>query len=114
MKITRLYAGDDGESHFEEIEVETEKTQPVEGMIFRQVPPGHVWDWHRPPQRQYVITLSGQAEIEIGDGTKKTLRPGTIMLVDDTTGRGHITRVIGTEPRLYAAIPVKSVRDRRA
>lgn len=107
MKVTRLYTGNDGESHFEEIEVETEKIQPVEGIIFRQVPPGHVWDWHLAPQRQYVITLSGQAEIEIGDGTKKRLSPGAVMLVDDTTGRGHITRVVSDEPRLYVAIPVK-------
>jgi len=107
MKITRLYTGKEGESHFEEIEVETNKLQPGEGIIFRSAPPGSVQNWHPAPRRQYVITLSGQGEIEIGDGTKRRFGPGDVMLADDTTGRGHITRVVGSEPRLYVAIPLK-------
>jgi hypothetical protein len=107
MKITRLYSGHDGESHFEEIEAATDKIQAAEGIIFRQAPPDHVQDWHPAPRRQYVITLSGQGEIEIGDGTKRRFGPGDIMLADDTTGRGHITRVVSSQPRLYVAIPIK-------
>ena len=107
MKITRLFTGKDGHSHFEEIEVEFEKIQPGEGIIFRNAPPGPVQDWHPAPRRQYVITLSGQGEIEISDGTKRRFGPGDVMLADDLTGRGHITRVAGNVPRLYAAIPLK-------
>ncbi len=107
MKITRLYTGKDGESHFEEIEVEIEQLQPGEGIIFRRTPPSHVQDWHPAPRRQYVITLSGQGEIETGNGTKRRFGPGDIILADDTTGRGHITRVVGNEPRVYVAIPLK-------
>lgn len=107
MKITRLYTGDDGESHFEEIEVEEEKLQPGTGIIFRYGPPGQVQEWHPAPRRQYVITLSGEAEIEIGGGTKRRFGPGAIMLADDTTGRGHVTRVVSKEPRLYVSVPVK-------
>ena len=107
MKITRLYTGKDGESHFEEIEVEAEKIQAAEGILFREAAPGNILDWHPAPRRQYVITLSGQGEIEIGDGTKKRFRPGDIMLADDLTGRGHITRVVGNQPRLYVQIPLK-------
>jgi len=107
MKIPKLYAGNDGESHFEEIDVEAGKIQPAEGILFRQAPPGHVQDWHPAPRRQYVITLSGQGEIETGDGTKRRFGPGDVMLADDTTGRGHMTRVVGDKPRVYVAIPVK-------
>ena len=107
MKITRLYTGKDGESHFEEIEVPVEKLQAAEGILLREAPPGNIQDWHPAPRRQYVITLSGQGEIEIGDGTKKRFGPGDIMLADDLTGRGHITRVVGNTPRLYAQIPLK-------
>ena len=46
-------------------------------------------------------------EIEIGDGTVKRFGKGDIMLADDTTGRGHITRVIGNQPRVYVTIPLK-------
>lgn len=107
MKMTRLYTGKDGESHFEQLEVDIDKIQAVEGILFRQAPPGQVHDWHPAPRRQYVITLSGQGEIEIGDGTIKRFGPGDIMLADDTTGRGHITRAVGDTPRLYVQIPLK-------
>ena len=107
MQVTRIYTGPDGESHFEEIEVEIGKLVPGEGVVFRHAPPGDVQDWHPAPRRQYVVTLSGQGEIETGDGTKRRFGPGAIMLADDLTGRGHITRVVSREPRLYVMIPVK-------
>jgi quercetin dioxygenase-like cupin family protein len=107
MKLTRIYTGANGQSHFDEIEVEIEKLQPGEGIIFRHAPPGDFHDWHRAPRRQYVINLSGQSEIEIGDGTKRRFGPGDIFLVDDTTGRGYISRAVGSQPRLYVTIPVK-------
>lgn len=106
MKVTRIYTGADGHSHFEEIEVEIGKLQAGEGIVFRHAPPGDVQDWHPAPRRQYVITLSGQGEIETSDGTKRRFGPGAIMLADDITGRGHITRVVSREPRLYVMIPL--------
>ncbi len=117
MKILRLYTGSDGESHFEELEMdfkprgnatETSPVQDATDIVFRSAPPGHVQDWHPAPRRQYVITLSGQGEIEIGDGTIRQFGPGNVMLADDLTGRGHITRSVGSEPRVYATIPLKS------
>ena len=107
MKVTRVYTGADGESHFEEIEVDIGKLQPGDGIIFRHSPPGDVNEWHLAPRRQYVINLSGQSEIEVGDGTKRRFGPGDIFLVDDTTGRGHISRAVGTQPRLFVTVPIK-------
>ncbi len=115
MKITRIYTGEDGESHFEEIDLPVKLVEGIEatakeaatGVYFRRATAGHVQDWHPAPRRQYVITLSGQSEIEIGDGTKRRFGPGDIFLADDTTGRGHITRVVGSEPRLYVTVPLK-------
>jgi hypothetical protein len=114
MKIIRLYTGGDDESHFEELELEFEpfdiqeisSVQDVSGIVFRRALAGHVQDWHPAPRRQYVITLAGEGEIEIGDGSKRLFGPGNIMLADDVTGRGHITRSVGSQPRLYATIPL--------
>jgi hypothetical protein len=53
------------------------------------------------------VTLSGEAEIEISDGTKRRFGAGAIMLADDTSGRGHITRVVSSVPREYVMMPVK-------
>jgi hypothetical protein len=115
MKITRIYTGPDNESHFEEKEVdlkfnggmEVSATEPATGVYFRRAPATHLNDFHPAPRRQYIITLSGQAEIETGDGTVKRFGKGDIMLADDTSGHGHITRVVGNEPRVYVTIPLK-------
>jgi hypothetical protein len=107
MKVTRLYTGKDGQSHFEELQAEISKLQAGEGIIFREEPSTYFKDWHPAPRCQYVITLSGQVEIEIGDGTKRRFGPGDIMLADDTTGRGHISRVVGGQTRRFVMIPLK-------
>ena len=107
MKVTRIYTGSDGHSHFDEVEVEIGKLQPGDGILFRHEPPGQKQDWHPAPRRQYVVTLRGEAEIEISDGTKRRFGAGDIMLADDTTGRGHVTRVVSKTPRIYIQMPVK-------
>jgi uncharacterized cupin superfamily protein len=107
MKITRLYTGPDGQSHFDDIEVETGKLQCGDGIIFRDATPIHVNSWHRAPRRQYVINLSGETEIEIGDGSKRRFGPGDILLAEDTSGQGHISRDVGAQPRRFIFIPLK-------
>lgn len=105
----RIYTGEDGQSHFEELELPTGPVgqapfQASTGISFRRSEAGHFMDWHNAPRRQYVITLSGQAEIVIGDGTVRRLSPSDVLLAEDLTGRGHTTRVIGNEPRVSVAI----------
>ena len=107
----RLYTGDDGQSHFEELDlamgpVGSSPMQAATGVTFRRAEPGEFIDWHPAPRRQYVITLSGQGEIEVGDGTVRRFGPGDVMLAEDLTGKGHLTRVVGNEPRVSAAIPL--------
>ena len=88
MKIVRLYTGTDGESHFEDIEVELKSIRhmmaselvPAHGIIFRTAPADHYSPYHPAPKRQYVITLCGQVEIETGDGTIRRFGPGDVML----------------------------------
>jgi hypothetical protein len=117
MKITRLYTGPDGQTHAEEINVnfgpggtDGFKLMAGAGAEVRRAPPGRVADWHVAPRRQYVITLSGHGEVELVDGTKIPLGPGSIDLAEDLTGKGHITRVIGNEDRVTIAIPVSEPR----
>ena len=118
-KIWRVYSGSDGKSHVAEVALsmkpfkdvegahgETAPTQAASGITFRVAPPGYVLDWHCAPRRQYSISLSGHAEIEVGDGTVVSIGPGDVVLAEDLTGQGHITRVVGAEPRLYALVPL--------
>jgi hypothetical protein len=46
------------------------------------------------------VYLSGAGTIEASDGELRDLAPGTILLAEDTTGKGHITKVTGAEDML--------------
>ena len=109
MRITRLYAGSDGKSHFEDIDmplVDNEagdrRSEFIEatGIVLRETSGEFNIDWHNAPRRQFVITLAGEGEIIVGDGTSRRFGPGDIMLAEDTTGQGHITRAVGERPRI--------------
>ena len=103
VRIVRLYSGDDGESHFEDLDVPIEGglslAFPVATLDFREAPAEHEPDWHNASRRQFVITTSGALEIEIGSGETRRLGPGEAMLAEDLTGRGHISRSVETPRR---------------
>jgi quercetin dioxygenase-like cupin family protein len=63
-------------------------------------------DFHNAPRRQYVVIMSGAMEIEIGDGTTRALEPGDVLVAEDLTGKGHITRGVGEQPRVSLAVPL--------
>jgi hypothetical protein len=110
IMVTRIYTGPDGQSHAEEIAMRltngTSEMMKVTGVQFRRTPAGSFSDWHRGPRRQYVITLSGRGEIEVAGGKKIALEPGLIELIEDTTGKGHTTRVVGSEDRVSISLPL--------
>ena len=108
-KVTRLYTGPDGESHFEDIEIPLleqktgsgRRSEPIKatGITFSETAGDYYIDWHNAPRRQFLITLEGKNEIEVGDGTKRQFGPGDILLAEDTTGRGHISRGLSNQSR---------------
>ena len=67
MGIFRLYSGDDGESHIEELDLASHPDltalHGAKGVVFRSTAPGYFSDWHNAPRRQYIITLSGEAHV---------------------------------------------------
>ena len=94
MKFYRLYTGDDGQSHFEQLDTsEASKLfntpHSAKGLLFRNGFAPHILNWHRAPQRRWVITLSGTVDIGLGDGTTMTFGPGDAFLAEDITGQGH-------------------------
>jgi hypothetical protein len=108
MKVVRIYTGPDNQSHFEDIEVplkDAGKTGflselvKVNGLVFRYTTGDYNYDFHPAPRRQYVVNLEGEVEIEVGDGTKRILGAGDILLAEDTTGQGHISRAVAGKPR---------------
>ena len=108
MKITRIYSDSEGESHFSDVEIELRDAGPigylskklsVRGIIFRENDADYNYHWHTAPEKQYVIMLDGEIEIEVSDGEKRRFRGGDILIVEDVEGRGHRTRVTNNKPR---------------
>ena len=118
VRYTCLYADPDGESHFKDVEVEFQETDfapPAMPMNvspfssatecgFINTAPGWYGDWHPAPQRQFMFLLAGQVEVGVSDGEVRTFGPGAILLVEDTTGKGHVSRVMGSADMLTAVV----------
>jgi len=112
MQYVRLFAGPDGESHFEDVQIELSPVaQYARGvpevnlsaphsstaLTFLSGPPGWIGDWHPAPRRQFMVKLRGTTEFIAGDGERRELGPGDVLLIDDTVGRGHCSRILGPD-----------------
>lgn len=120
MRYTRVYAGPDGETHFEDAETagETAKalesdlvgtvseTFPVTGVYFREVREESSPVPHNAPYPLFIVGLRGTFSVEVSDGELREFPPGSVLLVEDTTGKGHTTRRVGDEPRTTLMAPL--------
>ena len=114
----RIWASEDGESHLEDVELTFDESgflpsgpsmlltshEKASGYFIARAPAGLDLDWHAAPVRELAVYLTGRGEIEASDGTIRPIEPGTIVLVDDTTGKGHKTRVTGAEEVLVVIV----------
>jgi quercetin dioxygenase-like cupin family protein len=125
VPVTRLYTGADGQTHAEEMETkfvprstttagstgggdkyeQADMVKATGAQVVRAAP-GYVQDWHTAPRRQYVITISGRGEVELAGGKKILMAPGRILLVEDVTGKGHLTRTVGNQDRVSIIVPL--------
>jgi hypothetical protein len=108
LKVTRVYADASGESHFDELDIPLHdcgtigylsERHPVKSIIFRENNADYDYDWHCAPQRQYIVLLDGEIEIQTSDEEIRRFRGGDILLVEDIRGRGHRTRTVNNQPR---------------
>jgi len=117
MKYTVLYTDSEGESHFKDIDatfmqVDFAPPAPPVGLtqfldaskiVFFQIPAGWFGDWHPAPKKQFFCCLKGEAELTSSDGEVRRFRAGDVFLLEDTSGKGHTTRVVG-EAAFEAAV----------
>ena len=122
--ITRIFTGENGLAHAEDIQLDLNARGATDmfkatGAEFSVRPPAvganprntaatdpNAPGWHTGPARQFVITLSGRSEVEVAAGVHVAAGPGHINLIEDTTGKGHITRNFGPDDRIALTIPL--------
>src|SRR2546423_6188616 len=108
MKITRLLSTNDGESHFDDVAIEfgatdyappapplgLSETSAATQVRFMNAPTGWQSDWHSSSARNLFVVLSGEWEVTASDGETRRFGTGSILLVEDTSGKGHTSRVL--------------------
>ena len=115
MQVLRIYTGDDGRSHFEDVELALAASGAMgriselvrgSGVLFREVDGDYSLGFHNAPRRQFVVNLTGSVDIGIGDGTVRRVGPGSILLAEDVEGEGHTSTAVDGEPRQCLFIPM--------
>jgi|SRR5437660_7836896 len=115
---TRLYADEQGESHFEDIKVDFTSTDyappapplnlsvftPATQFGFMSAPANWSSDWHPSSARNMFFVLSGEWEVTASDEETRRFPAGSALLVEDTTGKGHLSRVISPTDSLAAFV----------
>ena len=118
VTIVRVYADDNGESHFDEVGVDltdfdyappapslwVSDSLPASGYHFLKSKPAWYDEWHSIPHRMLMTVLQGELEVEVSDGTSRRLRPGDTMLGEDTRGKGHRSRAVGADGYLAVVV----------
>ena len=115
MRIHNLYKDANGETHFRDIEIEwveekhmskLSKCFPATGIIFRETSGDYDLDWHPAPRRQYIINLDAGVQITASDGESRIIGPGEVILVEDTSGKGHLSKSVGGKMRHSIFVPI--------
>jgi quercetin dioxygenase-like cupin family protein len=115
IRCIRLWTGDDGNSYFEEGAIDLAPGQrgdllsgkvAVGTVSFQETASGGTFAWHTAPVRQLVITLSGTLDFQTREGAHFLIRPGDLLLAEDTAGSGHSWRLTDGQPwrRAYVVL----------
>ena len=116
MKIHNLYTDASGESHFRDIGIDWVEERnfsklsarlPATGVIFRETSGDYDLSWHPAPRRQYIVNLDGGVKITASDGESREIKAGEVILVEDITGKGHLSQSIGGKMRHSIFIPIE-------
>ncbi len=76
----------------------------AQSLVFTLAEPGWKGDWHPAPRKQFVFMMGGAIDIEVMDGETRRFVQGDIILLEDTLGKGHDTRVVSAGPALFAIV----------
>lgn len=107
-RLIRIFATPDGGSRVEIVEISNQAGEiPVTGMTARAYARGTTTeaDWHTAPRPQFAINMSGTLEVEVSDGTRHRIGQGDLVYLEDTNGKGHVTRVLSPVTNLFIHVP---------
>jgi len=120
MRFVRLIVDDKGETHFrdEELEMNEADYRPPAPLLFVshahessaiqfvRLPAGWVGESFTVPSKQFLICVAGNLDVTVSDGESRTFRTGDVVQMEDTHGKGHTTRIDGSQDCIAAVAPI--------
>ena len=120
MRYVRIWVDSNGETHFANAELEMEEADyrppaplifvshahELSGIQFARLPAGWVGESITVPEPQFFICVQGNLKVTVSDGETRSFRAGAVIFMEDTSGKGHATRVSGARDCIAAIVPV--------
>lgn len=118
LSFARLVPDVDGGSHFESTEVpvtlqdfapparpfSVSPLMPATRCGFLHLTAGWHGEMHPSPIRMWIFVLAGEMLFEAANGDRRHIGRGHALLLEDTEGRGHVSRVLGDAPVTLAVV----------
>ncbi len=119
----RIFTDAKGDSHFDTVTIEqslaraappaapffVSEDKPASEYRFYSFQPGWIGELHPAPTRQFLALMSGVVEMETTDEAIRRFKAGDLVLLEDTSGKGHVTRNIGGGYATFLVVPVPKV-----
>ena len=126
LTYAKIYGDAEGESHYSDEKlafqlvdyappappISVTEAMAAENVSFISSPAGWCGDFHPAPQRQFVIVLVGELEVEVSDGEKRKFGPGSFVLVEDTWGKGHRSWVSSDQRCTAVVVPLNDQQEK--
>lgn len=111
IPAVRLVSNPDGTSSFQEGWVPTLKHMNTTTFWINNSVEDWEKDVHKAPRKQYVVTLKGRIKFKVSDGSTFILRPGVILLAEDTTGVGHSWQMEDADDNTWVRLYIPIAND---
>ena len=126
VNYVRIYTDESGESHFEDLELELVSVDfappaaplniapflPVEKSLLIGFPVGWSGEaFHPSPNRQVLCFLQGEFSVTASDGTSRSFPVGSILLHEDTWGKGHSSSITSDTEGLVFAVTLADIEE---
>lgn len=118
LLFPRLYADSGGGSRFDSVSIpvtlqnfappasafSVSPLTPATQAGFLHLPAGWVGEMHPSPIRMWIFVLKGEMHFEASNGDSQRISPGSAVLLEDTVGIGHFSKVLGNSPAILAVV----------
>ena len=119
LKFVHVFGGNDGETHFADIDLPLSPAPGSETVSLLQLPAQSIGyaeypvaqeqiipGFHETPGRHFITPLRGGFEVFVTDGSSREVTAGDLIFFDDLNTKGHLTKQLPGEARVNLILNV--------